>query len=91
MMKKRTGPATMILIVATCAFVVNVLSPATPTPVAQSPISLLVVLLTLACFSLSLACATVPLTGHGLFPRREVTAARPAARALIALICVLLC
>jgi hypothetical protein len=78
-----------VLLIAAAAFVVDVLSPVTPTPNAVGE-RLLVTLYLL--FALRLVFGSIITVASESFPRRHLVAdPRTSQRTLIALICVLLC
>ena len=81
--------ALVILLLAAAAFVIDVLSPYTPTPTAASAARVVFVL-----FCLLHAMFTVKWTqcfGVEFFDIRPRVVARPAQRTLLAMICSLLC
>jgi hypothetical protein len=81
----------LIFLVGISAFVLDVLSPATPTPNAQFVAKLFVI----ALFSLSVLCWLIvppfrPITAE-IRQQPDSCAGRPRSRLLIALVCILLC
>jgi hypothetical protein len=78
-----------ILLLATAAFLINVLSPYTPTPTASSVGK--VAFLFLCLLQATFAVIWVPCFGAQLQVTGPTVVARPAQRKLIAMICSLLC
>jgi hypothetical protein len=89
MIQRHAKVATLIFLIAMCAFVMDVLSPATPTPTARAIDSLVIALL-----SLSFLAFLVRFLTHwdqSILNETDASATKPASRRLIALICTLLC
>ena len=80
----------LIVLLAMCAFVLDVLSPITPTPNAQAAKSLAIALLSISfvasCGRILHRCA-----GQTISLQLDASATKPGSRTLIALICSLLC
>ena len=81
--------AILIALLALCAFVLDVLSPATPTPTAQ------IMVRSIELVSLSLVASLLrSLIKHEEFatiPHSDTWASRPSSRLRRALICILIC
>jgi hypothetical protein len=91
MIEKRAKLAMLILLIAMCAFVIDVLSPATPTPIAQAAKSLLISMLSISflVFWVRILCHSPGQRFQR--PRDGPNNIRLRSRILIALICSFLC
>jgi hypothetical protein len=90
MIEKRAKLAMLILLVAMCAFVIDVLSPATPTPIAQAAKSLLISMLLLSFLAFSIRMVRYS-PGQRIPPPADGPKTRFRSRILITLICSFLC
>jgi hypothetical protein len=89
MLKKHANVAILILLVAACAFVMDVLSPATPTPTAQFVAKCFVIGLVLSIVLTSIVWSPEGAPQRQSFPAESRPAKRDP-RALLTLICILL-
>ena len=81
----------LILLIAMFTFVVDVISPATPTPTAQIMVAWLLRGLLLACFLFLLRRVFMGAALRRLAPVPEKSLPYPGSRQLLTLICILLC
>jgi hypothetical protein len=91
MTKWKTKIAMLILFVAMFAFVVDVISPATPTPTARMLVAWILRVLAIACllFVLRRVCVEDPVE---VLPEGHIRSApNRGSRHILALICILLC
>ena len=89
MIQKHAKVATLIFLLALCAFVMDVLSPATPTPTAQAANLLVIALLSLSF--LAFLVRFLSYCGQSILHQTDASATKPASRRLITLICILRC